>query len=778
MGLFFVFCGLLILLSLWTFDVKDPTLNQSVSGTVAIRNSAGMFGAYLSGFLTDIFGFASYVWGVFFVAVGAGLVSSWFVIPWYRWIGYVLLSMCMITAAESWGLGIKAVKGGGMIGAWLYAHGHKLFSPVGSALVWFFALLAAMELSFKISWLALTAKGANATAAKIKTMPKPTLPKVSMPKLALPVGKKKDGFQGKATEKDKKAPALDILIDGPSPAKQEKGPGKGADKGADKKQDPAKAGDKNDRERGKKDEDKKDGAKDGHKPGLLDKFFDRGGKSEESSPDASKLPLPSFELLAPVPQPKPGENTGPDMATLEAKGKALVECLQSFGVQATLAHIRPGPVVTMFEMRPAPGVKASRFVAFSQDIAMALKAVAVRVQAPIPGTDTVGVEVPNATRLKIMFREIVQNETFRDSSSLLTIAIGKDTGGRAVAADLARMPHLLVAGATGAGKSVCLNSIILSLLYKARPDEVQMMMIDPKQVEMSAYADLPHLVHPVVTDMELAKNALLWAIEEMDRRYKLLKLMGVPNITRYNEKIRELPADHDSRPEGFEDLEPMPFLVIIVDELADLMMLKGKDVEMSIVRLAQLARAAGIHLILATQRPSVDVVTGILKNNLPCRIAFRVTSHHDSRTILDSNGAESLLGDGDMLFKPSGSAIRRLHGAFVSDEEVVRVVNHWKSLRQPDYKIDFSDIQTDDTLKRPQRGEGMPERLDRDDVADDPIYAEAIQFVRELDEISISALQRRFRIGYNRSARYIEQMEKDGLLAASQGVSKGRRVLK
>lgn len=771
MGLFFVFCGLLILLSLWTFDIKDPTLNQSVSGTVAIRNSAGMFGAYLSGFLTDIFGFASYLWGVFFVAVGAGLVSSWFVIPWYRWIGYVLLSACLITAAESWGMGIKGVRGGGMIGAWLYAHGHTLFSPIGSALVWVFALLAAMELSFKISWLALTAKGASETAKQIKKLPKPVIPKMSMPKLSLPAGKKKDGFQGKATDKDRKALTLDIMVDDPAspPAKAAKTPERGSKhetrpeaKDADKKDSNTKPDAKHDiKPDSKKDE----------KTGLLGRLFDRGDK-HDASEDAHKLPLPSFELLTSLPLPKPGESTGPDMAVLETKGKALVECLQSFGVQATLANIRPGPVVTMFELRPAPGIKASRFVAFSQDIAMALKAVAVRVQAPIPGTDTVGVEVPNEKRLKISFREIVQNETFRDSPSLLTVALGKDTGGRAVAADLARMPHLLVAGATGAGKSVCLNSIILSLLYKARPDEVQMMMIDPKQVEMSAYADLPHLVHPVVTDMELAKNALLWAIEEMDRRYKLLKLMGVPNITRYNEKLGELP---DPRPEGLEDLEAMPFLVIIVDELADLMMLKGKDVEMSIVRLAQLARAAGIHLILATQRPSVDVVTGILKNNLPCRIAFRVTSHHDSRTILDSNGAESLLGDGDMLFKPSGNPIRRLHGAFVSDAEVTKVVNHWKSLRQPDYKIDFSDIQTDETLKRPQRGEGMP---DKDDVGDDPIYAEAVQFVRELDEISISALQRRFRIGFNRSARYIEQMEKDGLLAAGESGGKGRKVLK
>ena len=435
----------------------------------------------------------------------------------------------------------------------------------------------------------------------------------------------------------------------------------------------------------------------------------------------------------------------------------------------------------MFEVRPDPGVKASRIASLAPDLAMSLKAVAVRIQAPIPGTDTVGVEIPNEKRATVSFREIVQNDTFRNSSSLLTVALGKDIGGRPVAADLAKMPHLLVAGATGAGKSVCLNAIILSLLYKARPDEVQMLLVDPKRVELAMYADLPHLVHPVVTEMDLAKNALLWAIEEMDRRYELFRRTGVRNITGYNEKLArqsdaapvyDTPPDIDDAPEV---LESMPFLVVIVDELADLMMSKGKEVESSIVRLAQLARAAGIHLIIATQRPSVDVVTGLIKANFPCRVAFQVTSHHDSRTILDSIGAEALLGKGDMLFKPSGGKLQRLHGAFVSDDEVNAVVGYWKKQQKPAYKVDFADFGTEPEGPAPE-ADGRP-GPDKNDVVDDPVYAEAVQFVREQGRVSISLLQRRFRVGFNRAARFVEQMERDGLVTPGDS-TKPRNVVK
>lgn len=745
-GLFFIFCGLIILLSLWTFDVKDPTFNQSASAA-PVHNAAGLFGAYLAGFLAELFGVAAYLWAVFFLAMGAGLVSTWFVLPWYRWIGYLLLAGCVITAAEAWGLGINDVRGGGRLGAWLYLSGHELFKPLGSALVWLFALLAAMELSFRISWLALTGKGMKVTSRQIRKLPRPHVPKVRMPGL-------KPALPGGGKGGDPEGPVLDIAVE---PAKPGNRSGKTPKATAGSAALPPA-----DRDSGP------DGGKD-RRPSLLSRLLDRNGAQKDSG-----LALPPFDLLTP---PGPDAASRPDAAVLDAKGAALMTCLRNFGVQARLARITPGPVVTMFEVRPDPGVKASRIASLAPDLAMSLRAVAVRIQAPIPGTDTVGVEIPNEKRATVSFREIVETDVFRDSRSLLTLALGKDIGGRPMARDLAQMPHLLVAGATGAGKSVCLNAIILSLLYKARPDEVQMLLVDPKRVELAMYADLPHLVHPVVTEMEQAKNALLWAVEEMDRRYALFKRAEVRNISGYNEKMARRAADPTAGPsDGDDDFAPMPFLVIIIDELADLMMSRGKDVESSIVRLAQLARAAGIHLILATQRPSVDVVTGLIKANFPCRIAFQVTSHHDSRTILDSIGAEALLGRGDMLFKPSGGKLQRLHGAFVSDAEVAAVTDYWKKLRKPSYKVDFSEYgsESDDGSARPG-GDG--DGPDRNGVADDPIYAEAVQFVREQGRVSISLLQRRFRVGFNRAARYVEQMEQDGIVTPGDS-TKPRNVVK
>ena len=498
----------------------------------------------------------------------------------------------------------------------------------------------------------------------------------------------------------------------------------------------------------------------------------------EKAPDPSfylprrqELAMPPMDLLAPLPENE--LQSRPDSSVLAAQGGALITCLKNFNVHATLARITPGPVVTMFEVRPAPGVKATRITNLANDLAMSLKAVAVRMQAPVPGTDTVGVEVPNEKRSTVHFREIVENDNFAQARSLLTVALGKDTGGRPVSADLAKMPHLLVAGATGAGKSVCLNAIILSLLYRARPDEVQMILVDPKQVELSMYADLPHLVHPVVTDMDITKNALLWAIDEMNRRLKVFSSVKVRNITGFNERQARLraqveeggpvPMDENGQP---EDLANMPFLVIIVDELADLMMVKRKEVEGSIVRLAQLARAAGIHLIIATQRPSVDVVTGLIKANFPCRIAFKVTSGQDSRTILDVTGAEKLLGMGDMLFKPNGGTIQRLHGAFVSDDEVSAVVEFWKKQMKPNYQVDFSEFGNEEEETVDDFGASSGRSSD---IVDDPIYSEAVQFVLESGKVSISQLQRRFRIGFNRAARYVEQMEKDGILGQADG---------
>ena len=404
---------------------------------------------------------------------------------------------------------------------------------------------------------------------------------------------------------------------------------------------------------------------------------------------------------------------------------------------------------------------------------MILKAEAVRVQAPIPGTDTIGVEVPNDKRAVVRFRDIIRNDAFRGAPSLLTLALGKDIAGAPRTDDLAKMPHLLLAGATGAGKSVCLNAILLSLLYKARPDEVKLLLIDPKVVEFQVYDDLPHLVHPVVSDMELARNALMWAVDEMERRYTLLNLLSVRKLDDYNRKIREM--DNPRSREG-EELTLLPYIVIVVDEFGDLILNKGKEIESAIARLGQKARAAGIHIILATQSPRADVVTGLIKANLPSRIAFRTSGPTESRIIIDQGGAEALLGNGDMLLKASNGKLHRLHGAYVSDAEVEAVVEHWKSLQKPDYKLDFreyGDSRPDGSFSG-ERTEGGPEK---NDVLDDPLYAEAVQFAREKGFISISKLQQRYRIGFNKAARFVEQMEQDGLIGPPAPGGKARQVI-
>jgi DNA segregation ATPase FtsK/SpoIIIE, S-DNA-T family len=486
-----------------------------------------------------------------------------------------------------------------------------------------------------------------------------------------------------------------------------------------------------------------------------------------NSKKSKKVFLPVLDLFS---------NSDDDIETtprevLEAKGRLVMECLEDFNVQGELQRITPGPIVTMFEVKPAPGVKVSKIANLSNDIAMALSAVAVRIQAPIPGKDSVGIEIPNEIRELVSLKELFASDSFVRSKDPLTLAIGKDISGIPFSADLAKMPHLLVAGATGQGKSVFINSVLMSLLFKTTPDSLQLLLIDPKRIELAVYADLPHLVHPVVTDMSQAKNALDWAVYEMDRRYEAMSRMGVRNVVSYNTKLKQM---GDEKPENLADLQPIPYLVIIIDELADLMLTAAKEVEISIVRLAQLARAAGIHLILATQRPSVDVVTGLIKANFPCRISFQVTGKHDSRTILDTVGAEHLLGKGDMLFKPGGGRITRMHGAFVSDDDVVSVVSHWKKQLPPSYKVDFVEWATEGTGNVSGSMNGGANG--NNGTPDDPLYGECVAFVIENGKASISLIQRRFRIGFNKAARFVEQMEQDGVVGPADG-SKPRTVL-
>ncbi len=481
--------------------------------------------------------------------------------------------------------------------------------------------------------------------------------------------------------------------------------------------------------------------------------------------------LPPLSLLD---EPPPVQETV-SVETLEFTSRLIEKKLSDFGVEAKVVAAYPGPVVTRYEIEPATGVKGSQIVGLGRDLARSLSLTSIRVVETIPGKNYMALELPNPKRQIVRLSEIVGSKVYNDNPSSLTVALGKDIAGKAVVADLAKMPHLLVAGTTGSGKSVGINATILSLLYKSDPLDVRMILIDPKMLEMSVYEGIPHLLAPVVTDMRQAGHALNWAVNEMERRYKLMSKLGVRNLAGYNAKIAEaskreehIPNPFSLTPDSPEPLEKLPTIVIIIDELADLMMVVGKKVEELIARIAQKARAAGLHLILATQRPSVDVITGLIKANIPTRIAFQVSSKIDSRTILDQMGAETLLGMGDMLYMPPGTGLPvRVHGAFVSDEEVHRVVKHLKTTGEPDY---IDGILEGGTLE----GEGGEAGAAGEGGGEaDPMYDQAVQVVLKNRRASISLVQRHLRIGYNRAARLLEQMEQSGVVSPMQ--SNGNR---
>jgi len=441
------------------------------------------------------------------------------------------------------------------------------------------------------------------------------------------------------------------------------------------------------------------------------------------------------------------------------QSKLLEKKLEDFGVAGQVAEVSPGPVITTFEYKPAPGIKINRIVNLTDDLALALRATTIRIVAPIPGKAVIGIEVPNAARDVVRFKDIVASRVFGKSKSNLTICLGKDIVGNPVVAELDKMPHLLIAGATGTGKSVALNSMICSLLYKSNPDDVKLIMVDPKRIELSTYDGIPHLITPVVTNVKKATNALFWAVREMERRYELLSEKKARNIKQYNNKIKK-----EKKPATGEALEELPFIVIIIDELADLMIVASRDVEVALTRLAQMARAAGIHLILATQRPSVDVLTGIIKANFPTRLTFQVSSKTDSRTIIDMNGAENLLGDGDMLFLPPGTArLQRIHGAYISEEEIVGITDFLRQQKPPEYDEKITETVAIDETKA-------------DDEDYDERYDDAVALITKTGQASISMIQRHLRIGYNRAARIVETMEREGIVGPSDG-SKPREVL-
>ncbi len=464
------------------------------------------------------------------------------------------------------------------------------------------------------------------------------------------------------------------------------------------------------------------------------------GPKEFEEPEKLELPPP----LSLLDDPK---TKGSKIRTEELKERALLLMakLREFGIEGEVVHINPGPVITVFEFKPAPGIKLSKILSLVDDLALGLSAKSVRIVAPIPGKNVIGIEISNPQREWVYLKDILQSGAFQESYSPLTIALGKDISGEPVCTDLRKMPHLLIAGSTGSGKSIFLHCVILSLIYKSTPDNVRFLMIDPKRIELSVYEDIPYLIHPVVLEPKLATKALRWAVQEMERRYALFEEYSVRNLESFNEQFEE----------------KLPYIVVVIDELADLMVVSSKEVETLLTRLAQMARAAGIHLLVATQRPSVDVITGLIKANFPARISFQVTSKVDSRTILDVQGAERLLGAGDMLFLPPGSShLQRIHGPYVSEAEVKRVVEYLKKVEKPTYLADLSlaeDEEEEETI------------LSTGDE-DDELYQEALKIAYQYGKISTSMLQRRLRIGYNRAARLVERMEREGIIGPSDGV--------
>ena len=734
LSFFLIAFSLYILIALISHDPSDPGIFYKTSST-NINNLGGPLGANISDFLFTIFGLGSYlilavgvIWAlqtIFFrdqynskVKIAVRVVSS----------VILLISFCSIL--EYYFLG----NSGGYLGKIFFINLSNTLGFIGSLIFLVIFIIPASSLSFNFSWLKTLDLIGNLLINVFD------LCRVSLSKLLSFIGTSISSIFKRLKE------IRDIQEFKKEEAKNLKSKIVSAKK-IDIVEDKNKS---------------LDSPLQPDLPNTEPTIKEVESKEPITETSQEKTVMPSTELL----DRALDDGSSLTEEELSQIASLLETKLDEFGIEASVESVLPGPVVTRFEIQPAPGTKASKITNIAQDIARSLSVSSVRVVEVIEGKSYVGIEIPNTNRKMVRLTEILSSQAFKKSPSNLTLALGHDISGNPVVVDLAKMPHLLVAGTTGSGKSVGVNAMLLSLLFKSDPKDVRLILIDPKMLELSVYDGIPHLLTPVITDMTDASNGLRWCVVEMDRRYKLMSLMGVRNLAGFNKKVEEAAANgkqliNPLHPEDEEYLEVLPSIVVVVDEFADMMMLVGKKVEHLIARIAQKARAAGIHLILATQRPSVDVITGLIKANIPTRIGFQVSTKIDSRTILDQGGAEQLLGYGDMLYLPPGVGVPvRVHGAFVGDDEVHRVVNDWKTRAEPEY---IDDIVSSTQETGPIPGWSGSESSSSEDS--DDLYDEAVNFVLESRRASISAVQRKLRIGYNRAARLIETMEEAGLVS-------------
>jgi S-DNA-T family DNA segregation ATPase FtsK/SpoIIIE len=717
----------------------DPSLSTMSSLSGSIENLGGPFGAYLSDALFSVAGIGAYLILLILSFVAVRLL--FFYQPSNRmhktikFISGIVLISSFSSLCEYYYSGdfFPQSSSGGLIGNLVFTNLSNIFGVVGSLIFIVIFFLASISLTFSFSWLSVIdviGKGAKYSFFQFNAKSKQAI------QFIVNSIKSIDFSRFRSENK----PVLDRSIADAKP--RELNLPKSSPSVDAKPQEITRSVTKTEA------------------PKAESSVSSTVYKSKEKN---SNTAMPSTDLLDRVLD----DGSSLTKEQLDEVADRLEIKLQEFGVEAKVVSVIPGPVVTRFEIQPAPGTKASKITNIAQDIARSLAVMSVRVVEVIPGKSVVGIEIPNTNRKMVRLTEILSSDTFNNSTSPLSMALGHDIAGKPIVVDLAKMPHLLVAGTTGSGKSVGLNAMLLSLLFKSDPEAVRLIMIDPKILELSVYEGIPHLLTPVITDMTDASNGLRWCVAEMDRRYKLMSEMGVRGLAAFNQKVAEGKASGTPLLDPFKEdeevfLEELPSIVVVVDEFADMIMIVGKKVEHLIARIAQKARAAGIHLILATQRPSVDVITGLIKANVPSRIAFQVSSKIDSRTILDQGGAEQLLGAGDMLYLPAGQGVpERVHGAFVGDDEVHRVVDSWKKKSEPNY---LDEITSDLHETGPIPGWSDADNSDSSDENDE-LYDEAVSFVIESRRASISAVQRKLRIGYNRAARIIEAMEMSGLVS-------------